>query len=631
MRIRHLIALSTLVVSSTAAAQAPAGSGFDAHGFRLAAHDADLRDPLVVLRPGAFEGQSWFVGGLLEYAAQPLVFRRPEGGTTTELDNLTGANLSAGYAPTDRIRLDLAAPLYVYADGRDEALGAGLGDIRSTAMIELVRPEGADGEGRLGTALIANLDLPTGNPTNWLGQTTVAGGVGIAVTYELDRLTLTGMGGTQLRPNTSLDERPAPTKGGDAFVWGGAVGYVLSEQAGMTAEVHGEIAADDDVQTALGTPVEALVSFRHVRQDGGFLTAGLGTGLTRGAGASPLRLVVGGGFGSGGEPAAGDMDGDGIVDLEDTCPTTPETVNGFADEDGCRDAPAVLTFRAVRADGEVVEDATLDVEGPLSLDGIGALTFQGEKVGPDSQWTAKASRGACLVGGTAHRVGSRGGEQVIDVVLEPVFAASVRVDAVDPDGKPIPGARARFRTDDEDCAPPEGMRPDSTGTYAVGPGMHFVFVSADGYSVHQESFTIEEGGTHVVDAVLTPALARVDRSDPDHVVISILEKVYFDTGRATIQERSHPLLKEVAQVIRSNALGTIEIGGHTDSQGAASSNQRLSQQRAEAVRTFLIDNGIDGSQLLAVGYGEERPVADNGTAAGRATNRRVEFTVLAAD
>ena len=69
----------------------------------------------------------------------------------------------------------------------------------------------------------------------------------------------------------------------------------------------------------------------------------------------------------------------------------------------------------------------------------------------------------------------------------------------------------------------------------------------------------------------------------------------------------------------------IEIEGHTDNTGKAAFNQKLSQLRAEAVKTYMIKKGIDAARLSVVGYGQEKPVADNSTSKGRAENRRVEF------
>jgi OOP family OmpA-OmpF porin len=72
----------------------------------------------------------------------------------------------------------------------------------------------------------------------------------------------------------------------------------------------------------------------------------------------------------------------------------------------------------------------------------------------------------------------------------------------------------------------------------------------------------------------------------------------------------------------------IEVGGHTDNVGNDAANQKLSEQRANAVREFLIAKGIDGTRIVAKGYGETKPIATNETEEGRAQNRRTEVTVL---
>lgn len=614
----------------TAWAQAPAGSGFDAHGFRLAAHDADPRDPLVVSRAGAFDGQNWFVGGVVEYAAQPLIFDTGRG-VVTELDNLVAANLSVGYAPVDRLRLDLALPLFLYGEGTEGALGAGLGDIRATAQLQLVRPEPRSGG--LGTAIVTNLDLPTGRPGDWLGQTTLSGGVGLALTYEMERLTFSAVTSTQLRPNTPLDERPAPTKGGDAFAWGAGVGYLVTEETGLNLEVHGEVAADDEIRTAIGVPVEALLSMRHVRADGGFLTAGIGTGLTRGAGAAPVRLLLGGGFGNAGDTRPGDMDGDGINDYDDRCPATPETINGFLDDDGCRDELPELTFRAIGPGGNVRDDAGLRVSGPEGFEtaaDTGPVVLGGAEVQPDSAWTATASLGACLEGTVEHTMGTR--STTVDVPMTRKRTGEVTVRVVDAEGQPVDDVVVRFRSEEEPCTPDRFTDfTDGVGVVPVGPGVHFAFVTANGYRVQQKMFSMEPDGTAEVEVELEAALAKLDTSDPDHTVITILDKVYFDTGKATIQERSHELLDQVAEVITVNGVTALEVAGHTDSQGAEASNLELSQGRAEAVKTYLESKGVPDGVLTAKGYGEGQPIADNKTVKGRAENRRVEFSVLSRD
>jgi outer membrane protein OmpA-like peptidoglycan-associated protein/uncharacterized protein YidB (DUF937 family) len=102
----------------------------------------------------------------------------------------------------------------------------------------------------------------------------------------------------------------------------------------------------------------------------------------------------------------------------------------------------------------------------------------------------------------------------------------------------------------------------------------------------------------------------------------------FATGSATLPPASLPALQQAAAQIKSLPAATvIEIGGHTDNVGNPDANMTLSQRRADAVRDALVQNGVSPSMLTAKGYGDTKPVASNGTADGRAQNRRTEFTV----
>lgn len=108
--------------------------------------------------------------------------------------------------------------------------------------------------------------------------------------------------------------------------------------------------------------------------------------------------------------------------------------------------------------------------------------------------------------------------------------------------------------------------------------------------------------------------------------IATLEPIFFETNSTKIQERSEPLLAEIAQVISARAdIGVVSIEGHTDSRGSDAYNLELSRGRAESVRQFLIDAGVPANRLVARGFGESRPIVPGDTPAAHATNRRVEF------
>ncbi|RMH40376.1 MAG: OmpA family protein [Deltaproteobacteria bacterium] len=109
--------------------------------------------------------------------------------------------------------------------------------------------------------------------------------------------------------------------------------------------------------------------------------------------------------------------------------------------------------------------------------------------------------------------------------------------------------------------------------------------------------------------------------------IELKQTIYFETGKATIKPVSFGLLDEVAQALKDNPTITVRIEGHTDSRGSRAYNLRLSDARAKAVRDYLIAKGIAPERMVAQGFGEDVPIADNRTAEGRAQNRRVEFVI----
>ena len=107
-------------------------------------------------------------------------------------------------------------------------------------------------------------------------------------------------------------------------------------------------------------------------------------------------------------------------------------------------------------------------------------------------------------------------------------------------------------------------------------------------------------------------------------------KITFTPSSAEIATTARPVLDELASILTNCPPMKMEIGGHTDSQGSEGGNQALSQARAEAVLLALQGRRVDVSGMTALGYGEAKPIADNGTEAGREANRRIEFVLQGA-
>jgi OOP family OmpA-OmpF porin len=110
--------------------------------------------------------------------------------------------------------------------------------------------------------------------------------------------------------------------------------------------------------------------------------------------------------------------------------------------------------------------------------------------------------------------------------------------------------------------------------------------------------------------------------------VVVLKGVNFANNSAQLTPESMVILDEVAASLNKRADVRAEVAGHTDDRGAADYNRSLSQRRAESVRSYLVSKGVDASRLTARGYGEDSPMADNKTSAGRAENRRVELRRL---
>jgi outer membrane protein OmpA-like peptidoglycan-associated protein len=111
--------------------------------------------------------------------------------------------------------------------------------------------------------------------------------------------------------------------------------------------------------------------------------------------------------------------------------------------------------------------------------------------------------------------------------------------------------------------------------------------------------------------------------------IELKQKVHFATNKSTIFADSFPMLSEVADVLKAHAEMRVRIEGHTDSRGTLKHNMKLSEDRAESVRTFLVEHGVDATHMEARGFGPTQPIDDNRTAKGRENNRRTEFIITA--
>ena len=264
-----------------------------------------------------------------------------------------------------------------------------------------------------------------------------------------------------------------------------------------------------------------------------------------------------------------DSDGDGFMDEDDACPDQPEDFDDWQDEDGC-------------PDGDPPPPPVEDADGDGLLDDVDGCPDEAE----DMDGFEDADGCPDL---------DNDNDAVTDSNDDCPLTPEDPDNWQDEDGCPDPDNDGDNIADEVDKCP---LQAENVNQY----------FDEDGCPDEK------------------PELVRVVRQQ-----IVIEEKIQFTSGRATILSASHSVLDAVVQVLTDFDQLRVRIEGHTDSQGGDSANQRLSERRAEAVRAYLIENGVASDRLEAVGFGEMRPIASNRNADGRAENRRVEFHIIGND
>ena len=132
----------------------------------------------------------------------------------------------------------------------------------------------------------------------------------------------------------------------------------------------------------------------------------------------------------------------------------------------------------------------------------------------------------------------------------------------------------------------------------------------------------------IVVAPVTQVTQRIVVTDEDRrVVDEAIKNLEFATGKSELKESSYATLNKVAEILVQKNF-SLKLAGHTDNVGSASSNVKLSKNRAESVKAYLVAQGANASRIEATGYGAAQPIESNKTAEGRQKNRRVEFTLF---
>ena len=154
-------------------------------------------------------------------------------------------------------------------------------------------------------------------------------------------------------------------------------------------------------------------------------------------------------------------------------------------------------------------------------------------------------------------------------------------------------------------------------------GADYAFsATAEGYLFHSESFSLSDA-----DASM-PYARNIDLERINIGKSLVLKNIFFETGSSKLLKESFAELNTLIVLLMENPGLRVEIGGHTDNVGNAEYNMTLSQQRADAVKNYLVEKGIAANRLVSKGYGFSNPIADNDTEQNRAKNRRTEIKII---
>ena len=549
-------------------------------------------------------GHVW-VRQSLSWMKDPLRYQYTfEDGTSRVVSLVESAFLSntivgVGLGPV-RVALDL--PLVLGArSGLPGDDGGGLGDVAVDAKGTVLHRE----EAPVGLALTGRLGLPTATVATALGSSGVSGELAAVVDQRVGPVLLVGNLGSRFNPPSDLENVALD----DQLVWRLGAGYFLAEEAGLSLDFAGRSAYGARGNDA-ASPGEALLGgFGRVARAWA-VRGGVGAGLNDAIGAPALRVIAAAGWEP---PRVKDMDSDGILDKVDACKEAPEDADGWQDTDGCPDPSTRLAVTVVGKDGDFIQGAKVLLQAP-----------DGERKG-GTDFSVDVHPGEFPLIATAD--GYRTIEQSVLVPAQPKHSltltldeltGTVRLSVQEPGGEPISG---RWAADRGEAVAFTG----GAASFLLPVGLHSLEVTADGYRPRTTSVEVAADQTVGVAVTLLLERARVTREK-----IEILDKVYFETAKAVIRPESFPLLDQVAAILTERPdITKVQVEGHTDTRGPDARNLALSQARADSVRAYLLSKGVAPERLVAVGFGETRPVEKAETPAAWDQNRRVEFVILA--
>ena len=563
--------------------------------------------------------------------SRDLVIFLDDSGEEVLLEQVWTSELGGSVMIGEYLRVGVAAPRHRWVVWRgalsDEKL---LGDVSLWTTIPLMR---GSHDRPTSLAWTVATEFASGQPRLYLGDP--GGSVMGHVAMErpvLGPLTFAANAGLKLRSETAIP----------GTIWGNRFEYGV----GLSSHVYGPMSANAELfgstpfrgeSVAAAYPVEVLGALRFELPAEFALSFGAGTGLTRGLGSPSVR-----GFamldkrpraradrdGDGlddlrdlcpddpedlddwmdkdGCPDE-DNDGDGFVDREDSCPNDAEVQNGYRDLDGCPDRLVTVRLRVLSPAPEL-EKATLAV-GEFPSSGVLPGEWFTVELPPTTFSLVVTGEGHTPFEGLLEIPDEELYE--LEIPLQPILFGDFGIRLEDPSGAPLAGW---LRGIEQGLVPV----PAEGAELRMQTGPHELLLVAPAHTPKRITIVVETENPWTEVVVLEPSGVALE----DNVIV-LLGLIEFEVDSSTLLPESDGLLDEVAALMLATpTIDLLRVEGHADESGSSRYNLELSQSRAEAVRAYLVDAGVEANRLQALGTGEAEPLSEE------SRSRRVSFTVL---
>ena len=492
----------------------------------------------------------------------------------------------------DRLRIGASLPIQIFADGHEGALNGvtysppanqqSIGDVRLSADVRVFGQYGDILTGAIGL----QASLPTGDAASYTGDKNVRLAPRALVAGELGMVVYAAKLGFQYRGRSeSFGNSPI----GSEFFFAGSAGLKIADKKLVVGpEIFGSTVVEGgEVFKTRTTPLEGLLGAHYTIGNDWRVGGALGTGLSRGYGTPVVRALLSVEWTPGIAPLAPtDRDKDGIFDNEDACIDVPGIKTDDPKTNGCpepdTDKDGILDKNDACVDVPGIKTDDPKTNGcPSDRDKDGIIDEQDACPDVPGVKNADPTKNGCPP--------DTDGDGVLDVDDACPTVPGLKTTDPTTNGCPDPDRDKDTILNDQDACPDEPGKPDKD---PKRNGCPKAFVQAG--------------------------------------QIKILDQVKFATGSAAILpgKDSQEVLDAVVKVLKDHPeIKKLRIEGHTDNQGAAAMNKKLSAARAASVVKWLVAHGIPAESLTSEGFGQDKPLDKNDTPEGRKNNRRVEFHI----